>query len=399
VTAEPVVLGATGPRRVPYLVSRLQGLGTTVFAEMSALATRTGAVNLGQGFPDTDGPAEVSEAAVAAIRAGHNQYPPGPGIPELRAAISAHQQRFYGLSFDPDTEVLVTAGATEAITAAVLALCEPGDEVITFEPFYDSYAAAAAFAAAVRRVVPLEAPGWTFDPDRLAAAVTPRTRVLLLNSPNNPTGKVFDADELATIARICVEADLIAVTDEVYEHLIFDGVHRPLATFPGMAERTVTISSAGKTFSFTGWKIGWACGPAALVAAVRTAKQFLTYVNGAPFQPAVAVGLALPDSFFATAAAELRDRRDQLCAGLEKIGFEVMRPAAGYFAMTDIRGLGEDDGVRFCRELPARAGVAAIPAAAFYDDKAAGRSLVRFAYCKRPEVLAAALDKLAVLSV
>ena len=387
--------GVGGSRRVPYLVSRLQGLGTTIFAEMSALAVRTGAINLGQGFPDTDGPAEVAEAAVAAIRAGHNQYPPGLGIPELRAAISAHQKRFYGLSFDPDTEVLVTAGATEAITAALLALCEPGDEIITFEPYYDSYAAAAAFAAAQRRVVPLEPPHWSFDPDRLAAAVTPRTRVLLLNSPNNPTGKVFGPEELAAIARVCVEADLIAVTDEVYEHLIFDGVHQPLATLPGMAERTVTISSAGKTFSFTGWKIGWACGPAPLVAAVRTAKQFLTYVNGAPFQPAVALGLGLPDSFFDGAAAQLRLRRDQLCAGLGDLGFDVLLPEAGYFVITDISRLEAGDGVEFCRELPARAGVAAIPAAAFYDNKTAARHLVRFAFCKRPEVLAEALGKLA----
>jgi N-succinyldiaminopimelate aminotransferase len=389
----------TASRRVPYLVSRLQGLGTSIFAEMSARAVQTGAINLGQGFPDTDGPREVAEAAVAAIRSGQNQYPPGIGIPELRAAISDHQKRFYGLKLDPDTEVLVTAGATEAITAAVLALCEPGDEVITFEPYYDSYAAAVAFAAAQRRVVPLQPPTWSFDPDRLAAAVTPRTRVLLLNSPNNPTGKVFGPDELAAIARICVEADLIAVTDEVYEHLIFDGAHRPLATFPGMAERTISISSAGKTFSFTGWKIGWACGPAPLLAAVRTAKQFLTYVNGAPFQPAVAVGLGLPDAFFVEAADQLRQRRDQLCTGLEAIGFDVIRPAAGYFVITDITGrFGVDDGVEFCRRLPERAGVAAIPAAAFYDDKAAGRGLVRFAYCKRPEVLAEAIDRLGVLT-
>jgi N-succinyldiaminopimelate aminotransferase len=364
---------------------------------MSALAVRTGAINLGQGFPDTDGPAEVAEAAVAAIRSGHNQYPPGLGIPELRVAISVHQDRFYGVRPDPETEVLVTAGATEAITAAVLALCEPGDEVITFEPYYDSYAAAIAFAAAQRRVVPLHAPTWHFDVDRLAAAVNPRTRLLLLNSPNNPTGKVFSPDELAAIARVCVDADLLAVTDEVYEHLVFEGTHRPLSTYPGMAERTVTISSAGKTFSFTGWKIGWACGPAPLIAAVRTAKQFLTYVNGAPFQPAVAVGLGLPDAYFVQAAAALRARRDQLCDGLEAIGFDVIRPAAGYFAITDVRSLGVDDGARFCRELPERAGVAAVPASAFYDDVQAGGSLVRFAYCKRPEVLADALDRLAVL--
>ncbi len=381
-------------RRTPYLASRLQGLGTTIFAEMSALAVETGAINLGQGFPDTDGPASVAEAAVDAIRGGHNQYPPGRGIPDLRAAIAEHQRRFYGLSFDPDTEILVTAGATEALTASILALCEPGDEVLTFEPYYDSYAAAIAFAAAQRRVVPLEAPTWRFDPQRLAAAVTPRTRLLLLNSPNNPTGKVFDDEELDAIATVCVDADLLAVTDEVYEHLVFDGTHRPLATRPGMAERTVTISSAGKTFSFTGWKIGWACGPAPLVTAVQTAKQFLTYVNGAPFQPAVAGGLRLPDAFFADAAASLGARRDQLCDGLESLGFTVMRPSAGYFAMTDIRSLGEDDGVAFCRELPGRAGVVAIPASAFYDDRAASRSLVRFAYCKRPEVLSDAIGRL-----
>jgi N-succinyldiaminopimelate aminotransferase len=384
-------------RRAPYLASRLQGLGTSIFAEMSALAVETGAVNLGQGFPDTDGPREVSEAAVTAIRTGQNQYPPGAGIPDLRAAIAEHQKRFYGLSFDPDTEILVTAGATEALAAAVLALCEPGDEVLTFEPYYDSYAAAIAFAAAQRRVVPLVAPEWSFDPDRLAGAVTPRTRLLLLNDPNNPTGKVFDDDELDAIAAVCVEADLLAVTDEVYEHLVFEGAHRPLATRPGMAERTVTISSAGKTFSFTGWKIGWACGPAALISAVRTAKQFLTYVNGAPFQPAIAAGLRLPDAFFADAAADLRGRRDLLCNGLEALGFTVMRPAAGYFAMTDIRSLGEEDGVAFCRDLPARAGVVAIPASAFYDDLEAGRSLVRFAYCKRPEVLGEALNRLGAL--
>jgi N-succinyldiaminopimelate aminotransferase len=381
----------TKARRVPYLASRLQGLGTSIFAEMSALAVETGAINLGQGFPDTDGPIEVADAAVAAIRAGHNQYPPGAGIPDLRAAVAEHQKRFYGLSFDPETEVLITAGATEAITAAVLALCEAGDEVITFEPYYDSYAAAIAFAAAQRRLVPLEAPTWSFDPERLAAAVTPRTRMILLNDPNNPTGKVFSEEELDAIATVCVDADLIAVTDEVYEHLVFDGTHRPLAARPGMADRTVTISSAGKTFSFTGWKIGWACGPAPLISAVRTAKQFLTYVNGAPFQPAVATGLRLPDAFFAGAAASLRARRDQLCDGLQSLGLTVIRPSAGYFAMTDIRSLGESDGAAFCRQLPSRTGVVAIPASAFYDDREAGRHLVRFAYCKRADVLAEAI--------
>ncbi|HEY2565375.1 MAG TPA: pyridoxal phosphate-dependent aminotransferase [Acidimicrobiales bacterium] len=384
---------------VPYLTSRLQGFGVTVFAEMSALAERTGAINLGQGFPDEDGPAVMIDAAVKAMRDGRNQYPPGPGMPELRQAISAHQQRFYGLAYDPDTEVLVTAGATEAIAAAVLALCEPGDEVVMFEPFFDSYAPAVAMAGARRRVVPLRPPGWGFDLEEFAAAVTPATRLVLLNSPHNPTGKVFDPDELAAIARVCVEADVQVVTDEVYEHLVFEWRHLPLASLPGMGERTITISSAGKTFSFTGWKIGWACGPAPLVAAVRTAKQFLTYVNGAPFQPAVAVGLGLPDEFFAGAAADLAARRDRLCVGLDDAGFDVLRPAATYFAMTDIRPFGQEDGVAFCRQLPERCGVVAIPASVLYDDKAAGRSLVRFAFCKRPEVIDDAVARLRTLAV
>ena len=386
-------------RSVPYLTSRLQGFGVTVFAEMSALAERTGAINLGQGFPDEDGPAVMIDAAVNAMRNGRNQYPPGPGIPELRQAISAHQQRFYGLAYDPDTEVLVTAGATEAIAAAVLALCEPGDEVVMFEPYYDSYAPAVAMAGARRRVVPLRPPRWGFDLEEFAAAVTPATRLVLLNSPHNPTGKVFSPDELAAIARVCVDADVLVVTDEVYEHLVFEGRHLPLASLPGMGERTITISSAGKTFSFTGWKIGWACGPAPLVAAVRTAKQFLTYVNGAPFQPAVAVGLGLPDEFFAGAAADLAARRDRLCAGLDDAGFDVLRPAATYFAMTDIRPFGQEDGVAFCRQLPERCGVVAIPASVLYDDKVAGRSLVRFAFCKRPEVIDDAVARLRKLAV
>ena len=266
---------------------------------MSALAERTGAINLGQGFPDTDGPEEVLEAAVEALRGGHNQYPPGPGIPALRAAIAAHQRRFHGIELDPDGEVLVTTGATEAIAAAMLALCEPGDEVVTFEPYYDSYAACIALAGARRRPVTLRPPGYEIDPDALAAAFSPRTRLVLLNTPHNPTGKVFTRAELELIAGHCRERDVLAVSDEVYEHLVYDGrEHVPLATLPGMAERTLTISSAGKTFSVTGWKIGWACGPRALVAAVQTAKQFLTFVSGAPFQPAIAHALGLPDAYF-----------------------------------------------------------------------------------------------------
>ena len=378
----------------PYLSARLAGFGTTIFAEMSALAVRTGAVNLGQGFPDTDGPVEIAEAAIDAIRAGHNQYPPGIGIPELRHAIAAHQQHWYGLDVDPDTEVLVTAGATEAIAASMLALCEPGDEVVTFEPYYDSFAASISMAGAERRVVTLRPPDYHFDVDALRAAVTPRTRLLLLNSPHNPTGKVFSRAELEAIAEICRTHDLIAVTDEVYEHLVFDGEHIPLATLPGMRDRTVTISSAGKTFSFTGWKIGWICASPPLVDAVKTAKQFLTYVNGGPFQYAIATGLGFPDERFAAFAADLGRRRDQLCEGLDTAGFTVFRPAGTYFVTTDIRSLGEEDGMAFCRALPERCGVVAVPNVVFYDDQDAGRSLVRFTFCKRPEVLAEAITRL-----
>jgi N-succinyldiaminopimelate aminotransferase len=384
------------PRR-PYLATRLRDLGTTVFAEMSALAESTGAINLGQGFPDQDGPPEVSEAAVRAIRSGANQYPPGPGTADLRLAVAEHQRRFYGITLDPDREVLVTAGATEAITAVVLALCEPGDEVVCFEPFYDSYTAAIALAGARRRTVALQPPDWSFDPERLARVVTSRTRLLILNSPHNPTGKVFSDDELEAVARVALERDLIVVTDEVYEHLVFDGHHRPISTLPGMAERTLTVSSAGKTFSFTGWKIGWATGPAPLVGAVRTVKQFLTYVNGAPFQPAVAAGLRLADSYFDSAAWQLREKRDRLCAGLVAAGFAVHVPAATYFVMADTGPLGYLDGDALCRELPGRCGVVAVPAAAFYSDPAAPTPLVRFAFCKRPEVLDEAVERLAKL--
>ena len=370
-------------------------MGTTIFAEMSAMAVATRSVNLGQGFPDTDGPAVVAEAAAAAIMAGRgNQYPPGPGVPELRRAIAAHQQRFYGLDVNPDTEVLVTAGATEAIAASLLALTEPGDEVIAFEPYYDSYAACIALAGAVRVPVTLRPPGFRPDLDALRAAVTPRTRLILLNSPHNPTGAVFSRAELTAIADLAVEHDLLVITDEVYEHMVFDGEHVPIVTLPGMAGRTVTISSAGKTFAFTGWKIGWVTGSAELVTAVRTVKQFLTFVSGGPFQYAVAEGLALPDSYYAQLNGDLRARRDLLCDGLAEAGFAVYRPAGTYFVTTDISALGETDGIAFCRSLPERAGVVAIPAAVFYDDAKAGESLVRFAFCKKPEVLEEALTRL-----
>ncbi len=379
----------------PLLNSRLADMGTTIFAEMSALAVATGSVNLGQGFPDTDGPALIAQTAADAVLAGKgNQYPPGPGIPELRQAIAAHQLHWYGLQFDPDTEVLVTAGATEAIAAALLALLEPGDEVIAFEPYYDSYAACVAMAGATRVPVTLRPPGFRPDLDAIRAAVTSRTRLILVNSPHNPTGMVLTRAELDAIAAIAIEHDLLVVTDEVYEHIVFDGQHIPIATLPGMRERTVTIGSAGKTFSFTGWKVGWVTATPALVTAVRTVKQFLTYVSSGPFQYAVAAGLALPDSFYAQLAADLRAKRDLLAGGLRQAGFEVFSPQATYFITTDIAALGADDGLAFCRSLPARCGVVAVPNAVFYDDKQAGRSQVRFAFCKRPEVLAEAVRRL-----
>ncbi len=381
----------------PFLTDRLQGFGTTIFAEMSALAERTQAVNLGQGFPDTDGPTEVSEAAIQAIRDGHNQYPPGPGIPSLRAAVAEHRARFRDQHYDPDSEVLITAGATEAIAAALLALTAPGDEVVTFEPYYDSYAAGIAMSGAQRKVVTLRAPDFTFDLDQFATAFTPRTKVLLLNTPHNPTGKVFNREELTEIARVCIERDVIVVTDEVYEHLVFDGEHIPIASLPGMAERTVTVSSAGKIFSFTGWKIGWACGPAPLIAAVRTAKQFLTFVSGGPFQHAVAVGLRLGDDFFDAYNAELRAKRDRLCAGLTEAGFDVLTPQGTYFATCDITPMGGADGVEFCLALPERCGVVAVPSQVFYDNKAEGSHLIRFAFCKRDEVLDEAARRLGTL--
>jgi N-succinyldiaminopimelate aminotransferase len=384
--------------RRPVLSPRLAGLGTTIFAEMSALATATGAINLGQGFPDEDGPIEVADAAIEAIRSGQNQYPPGPGIEPLRRAIADHQARFWGIAVDPDREVLVTAGATEAIAATLLALCDPGDEVLAFEPTYDSYRAVAAMAGARLRAVTLVPPSHGADVGALAALVTDRTRLVLLNSPHNPTGKVFSAEELDAIARLCVERDLVAVTDEVYEHLVFDGAHRPLAAFPGMAERTLTISSAGKTFSFTGWKVGWVCGPEELVAAVRTVKQFLTYANGAPFQPAVAVGLGLGDDFYASLSDTLRTKRDLLCDGLRAAGFEVFVPQGTYFATVDIRPLGGTSGLEFCRSLPERCGVVAVPSSVFYEDPSRGEHLVRFAFCKRTEVLTEAAERLARLT-
>lgn len=380
--------------RIPYLNARLQGYTTTIFAEMSALAVATGSINLGQGFPDIDGPDAIKRAAIRAIEDGYNQYPPGNGIGELRSAIASHQKRYYGLDFVPETEILVTAGATEAIAACLLSLCESGDEVVMFEPYYDSYAACTAMAGAQRRVVQLRAPGWSFDPAALEQAITDRTRLILLNTPHNPTGKVFSLAELQVIADVARRHDLIVVTDEVYEHLVFESPHLSLASLPDMAERTITISSAAKSFSFTGWKVGWACARPELIAAIRTAKQFLTYVNAAPFQHAIAEGLNECDDYLVEAAQVLRQKRDLLAAGLESAGFRVLPSRGTFFLTTDIAPLTDEDGYAFCRALPERCGIVAIPSSVFYDDQDAGRHFVRWMFSKRNEVLEAAVERL-----
>ncbi|MFN2320721.1 MAG: pyridoxal phosphate-dependent aminotransferase [Dermatophilaceae bacterium] len=373
----------------------LAPFGTTIFAEMSALAAEHDAINLGQGFPDTDGPAPILEAARQAIADGRNQYPPGPGVPELLDAIAAHQKRFYGLEVDARSEVLVTVGATEAIATAVLALVQPGDEVVTFEPYYDSYAATIALAGGVRRTSVLRFPEFAVDEESLRAAFTPRTRLVLLNTPHNPTGKVFTRAELDLVCELARKHDAWVLTDEVYEHLIFDGrEHIPVAGLPGMWERTLTISSAGKTFSTTGWKVGWISGPADAVAAVRAVKQFITYVASGPFQPAVALGLGLGDEVYASLAFSLQAKRDLLVGGLRDAGLEVAVPEGTYFVVADASPLGGADGLAFARSLPERAGVACVPVSVFHDDVEAGRSLVRFAFCKRDEVLLEAVDRL-----
>jgi N-succinyldiaminopimelate aminotransferase len=389
-------------------VSGLRPYATTVFAEMSALAARVGAVNLGQGFPDEDGPPAMLKAAQDAITEGVNQYPPGIGIAALRQAIAAQRQRHFGVEYNPDTEVLVTVGATEAIAAAVIGLIEPGSEVLLIEPFYDSYPPVLAIAGAHRVAVPLVADGHGFalDTDALRRALTPRTRALIINSPHNPTGAVLSATELAAVAEIAVAADLLVITDEVYEHLVFDGHrHLPLANFDGMAERTVTISSAAKMFNCTGWKIGWACGPAELIAGVRAAKQYLSYVGGAPFQPAVALALDTEDAWVAELRRSLQARRDRLATGLRDIGFTVHDSDGSYFLCADPRPLGYDDGTAFCAALPERVGVAAIPMSPFCDPAASHAAeqadvwnhLVRFTFCKRDDTLDEAIRRLAVL--
>jgi N-succinyldiaminopimelate aminotransferase len=395
------------------LVPRLRAFGTTVFSEMTALAVAHDAVNLGQGFPDEDPPREVLAAAHAALDAGHNQYAPGPGIAPLRAAVTDHQRRWYGMDVDPDTEVTVTFGATEAVAASLLALCEPGDEVVVLEPTYDAYPAVLAMAGARVVRVPLTPPAtstpgqaaagqvrgpWSLDLDRLAAAFSERTRVLLLNSPHNPTGLVLSTAELDRIAALCVAHDVVAVTDEVYEHLVYEGEHVPLATRPGMRERTITISSAGKTFSCTGWKIGWAVAPPALTDAVRTTKQFLSFAGGTPLQHAVAVALHSPHEVFDQVAGVHRRRRDLLVAGLRAVGLPTTAAAGTYFVTADVAALGWEDGDAFCRWAPAAIGVAAVPVAAFVEDPEPVRSLVRFAFCKPDPVLAEGVRRLRSLT-
>jgi N-succinyldiaminopimelate aminotransferase len=379
------------------LVERMRPYTSTIFAEMSALALRTGAINLGQGFPDTDGPPSLLADAAANITGGINQYPPGLGVASLRTAVAEHQRRFHGLDVSAD-DVLVTTGATEAIASAVLALCEPGDEVVTFEPFYDSYAATIALAGAVLRPVPLRQPTFAFDPDELRAAFSSRTRLVLVNTPHNPTGAVFTAEQLTFIGELAVEHNAVIVTDEVYEHMLYDGRrHVPMASLPGMAGRTLTISSAGKTFSVTGWKVGWMHGPAELVAAAKAAKQFLTYVSGAPFQPAIATALGLPDAFYTDIAVNLQRKRDLLSDGLRAAGFTVFPSSGTYFVVTDAAPLGVTDGAEFCLRLPELVGVAAVPVSVFCVDPDLGRTLVRFAFCKRDEVLTEAVGRLAGL--
>ncbi|WP_280834879.1 pyridoxal phosphate-dependent aminotransferase [Mycolicibacterium frederiksbergense] len=385
-------------------VTRLRPYAVTVFAEMSALAARLGAVNLGQGFPDEDGPAAMLKVAQEAIAAGVNQYPPGLGTAELRHAIAAQRKRHYGIDYDPDTEVLVTVGATEAIAAAVIGLVEPGSEIVVIEPFYDSYSPVIAMAGCIRRAVPLVADGRGFaiDIDGLRRAVTPRTKALILNSPHNPTGAVASDAELRAVAALAVEHDLLVITDEVYEHLVFDGHrHLPPAGYPGMATRTVTISSAAKMFNATGWKIGWACGAPDLIAGVRAAKQYLSYVGGAPFQPAVAYALNNEDAWVADLRESLRAKRDRLSSALADLGFEVHDSNGTYFLCADPRPLGYHDSAEFCAELPHKTGVAAIPMSAFCDPDAPHADLwnhlVRFAFCKRDDTLDEAIRRLGAL--
>ncbi|MFC0222374.1 pyridoxal phosphate-dependent aminotransferase [Nocardioides zeicaulis] len=385
---------------MPAMSARVASIPPTIFSEMSALAVRAGALNLGQGFPDVDGPASVVAAAERAMRDGANQYAPGIGVPGLRQAIARHQERHYGLALDPDREVVVTTGCTEAIAAALLGLVDPGDEVVVLEPYYDSYVAMLDMCGARRRPVTLRAPDFRPDPDELRAAITPATKLVLLNTPHNPTGTVLTREELQLVADLAIENDVVVVTDEVYEHLVFDDAlstegHVPIATLPGMRERTLTLSSAGKSWSFTGWKVGWATGPAHLVQAVLAAKQWLTFTSGAPLQHAVAHALDHEPDWPAALARDLQARRDLLCDGLAAAGLPARRPEGTYFATTDVSHLGWADGRELCLALPERAGVVAIPTQGFHDDPDAGRQLVRWAFCKEPAVIAEGVRRLA----
>ncbi len=387
-------IGIIGSVPRPALSRKLEGFGTTIFTEMTRLANEHGAVNLSQGFPDFDGPDFVKEAAIEAVRAGRGQYARMSGIPEIHAALSAKYRRDYGLSYAPDTEITVTSGATEAIFAAIQGVCDPGDEVVLFEPYYDSYKPSVAMAGAAARIVTLRAPDWRFDRGEVRAAVTPRTRAILVNTPHNPTGKVFSREELEFLAGLCREKDLLCITDEVYEHLVYDGAHVPMATLPGMRERTITISSFGKTFSLTGWKIGWAAAPPDLTAAVRAAHQFVTFATATPLQHGAAAALAAPPDYYSRLRSDYLERRDLLVRELSAIGFGVRPPAGTYFVCADFTAFGFEDDVSFCRHLVEKIGVAAIPPSAFYDHKERARGYVRFAFCKKRETLAEAVSRL-----
>lgn len=374
------------------LSRRLAGFGTSIFTEMTRLANEHGAVNLAQGFPDFDGPQFVKDAAIAAIRAGHGQYARMSGIPALHSALAAKYRRNWGLDYRAEEEFTVTSGATEAIFAAINALTDVGDEVVMFEPFYDSYRASICMAGAVPRVVRLQPPAWRFDPAELRRAFTPRTRLLLLNTPHNPTGKVFSREELRLLADLCVEHDVVCIADEVYEHLVFDGQHIPIATLPGMRERTVTISSLGKSFSLTGWKIGWAAAPPPLTAAIRAAHQFITFCTSTPMQHAAATALGAGPEYYADLLSSYQRKRDYLVGELTRIGFDVRAPAGTYFVLAGFKNFSFDDDVAFCKHL-IQLGVAAIPPSAFYE--VPGRvPFVRFAFCKRDETLQAAVSRL-----
>ena len=383
--------------RRPAVSAKLAGFGTTIFAEMTRLANERGAINLAQGFPDFDGPEFAKEAAIAAIRAGHGQYARISGIPELHRALSEKYRRDYALAYAPDTEITVTSGATEAIFAAIIGLCDPEDEVILFEPYYDSYKASVCMAGAKPRVVTLQSPDWSFDPEELRRAFTPRTRLLLLNTPHNPTGKVFSREELERIATLCREHDVLCVTDEVYEHLVFEGRHVPLASLPGMRERTVTISSFGKTFSLTGWKIGWAAAPPELTAAVRSAHQFITFATATPLQHAAAAAFGAGPDYYAGFLESYRRKRDYLAGELTRIGFEVRPPQGTYFICAGFRRFGFEDDAAFARHIIEKAGVAVIPPSSFYDTPGGGKSYVRFAFCKKDETLRAAVERMQAL--